>query len=112
MENALKKAGKRPQSLLCPWYNGAATQESNSVLNRLQPSSEQPVVYHLWGGVHDPPSLVLTEEDHLEFAGNLIRDTEFSNFSTNMLPPVIRKALTQPLLIIGQSILNGHSDSS
>ncbi len=62
------------------------------------PTAASPVVYHLHGHYELLESMVLTEDDYLDFLVNMSRDQ-------NLIPPVIQQALTGcALLFMGYSL--------
>jgi hypothetical protein len=99
LEVALKKARKDPQTEICRWHDGLNT--IPSVFEReafYEPTPEQPLVYHLHGFDQYPKSLVLTEDDHLDFLTNISRDQEAIHQRVN-------QALTESsLVILGYSV--------
>jgi hypothetical protein len=82
---------------LCQWNEyvkyeepSISTQES-----RFDPTPADPLVFHLHGHYQVPRSLVLTENDHVDFLVNISRDPA-------LLPPRIQRALAgASLLFIG-----------
>lgn len=58
-----------------------------------EPSPEEPVVVHLFGNTDDPLSMVLTEDDHLDFLTLIARDHEF------LLPTNVRASLAESTLL-------------
>lgn len=68
LEQALIDEGRPPISLYSRWrrslINGQAIQE---LKNLPTPTPEQPLVYHLFGYIGNPRSLVLTEDDYFEY---------------------------------------------
>ena len=73
MAEALRRAGKTP-AVERYHYRGP----SKELLP--EPSVEAPVLYHLYGHVAEPPSLVVTETQLLDFLANLIaRDPPLPN---------------------------------
>jgi len=62
-----------------------------------QPTREEPLVYHLYGLDTYPESLVLTEDDHLEFLVAIARDM---SRDTDRIPKRIRQALSDSSLIL------------
>ncbi|GIH95800.1 hypothetical protein Psi01_64300 [Planobispora siamensis] len=100
---SLRAAGKHPNMALCPWND---SMEYDGLFGRevgWAPRPDTPLVYHLHGSLHDPRSIVLAEDDYLEFLTSLAM--EGSAVGPRMLPPAILAALTQrPLLFIGYSL--------
>jgi len=94
MVRALKNRNKDPKRELCRWNKYIKGQ--SSVFDRgFHPTVANPVVFHLHGHDGLPESLVLAEDDYLDFLVNISRDTE-------LLPPRIQEALTgASLLFIG-----------
>lgn len=104
MVQALHAQGKQPATAICPWYQGApATEGIFATHQGFNPGSQQPLVYHLHGSFREPSSLVLTEEDYLEFLINLAMDK--AGDEKKLIPTSILRALTtRPLLFIGYSL--------
>lgn len=91
--SALVEAGKDPQILLCPWNE--YVEQAETVFDRepdYYPTPERPLVYHLFGRLDEPDSVVLTEDDYFDF---LIGTTG----NKDLIPPVIRRALTDSALL-------------
>jgi hypothetical protein len=89
---ALTAQGKKPRREYCRW-NKFLNQSSE--IDNLERSSEEPVVYHLHGREDIPESLVLTEDDYLDFLVNV---------STNrsLLPLRVQEAIAgTSLLFVG-----------
>ncbi len=100
MTQALRSVGKNPREELCNWneYLRARTRNSQQPSNQPPPSVEEPIVFHLHGHKDHPKSLVLTEDDYLDFLVNISRDDE-------LLPAHIQEAMTfTTLLFIGYSL--------
>ena len=104
MVRALRSAGKAPSSAICRWYrDAAAVDEVFSTGQGFNPRPEAPIVYHLHGSFQEPRSLVLTEEDYLEFLINMALDK--ANSERKLIPASILRAITsKPLLFIGYSL--------
>jgi hypothetical protein len=101
---ALQWAGKSPHLTMCSWSPGADYDSAFFTSPPgLRPGKDEPLVYHLHGSVHTPRSLVLTENDYLEF---LVRITgSHQSSDSNIIPSSILQALTDnPLLFIGYSL--------
>ncbi len=97
MEAALKIIGKMPRSEVYPWCEGLEDNIPAKFRTDLdfEPTVQTPLVYHLHGIDDYPDSLVLTEDDHLEFLVNVTQD-----FNTNAIPSTVRNALSSSLLIL------------
>jgi hypothetical protein len=99
MTQALKRRKKDPKRELCQW-NGYVKQYPTIFKSNpdYTPTPANPVVFHLHGHSGATDSLVLTEDDYLDFIVNISNEPE-------MLPPVIRAALSgTSLLFIGYRI--------
>ncbi|HEY9523859.1 MAG TPA: SIR2 family protein [Thermopolyspora sp.] len=96
---ALKHAGKDPQHAICPWNSGIdAGNGPIASASGWSPRPEAPLVYHLHGTLEHPQSIVVTEDDYLEFVTSLAADRA-------ILPPSIQAALTtKSLLFIGYGL--------
>jgi hypothetical protein len=67
LERALTRAGRTPQVGMCPWNDDLAYQFKVEVADQQRPTSAAPFVYHLFGRLTEPESLVLTEDNYLDF---------------------------------------------
>jgi hypothetical protein len=99
MVQALKKRNKDPKRELCCWNELVKGQQSIFASEPdFEPTPANPVVFHLHGHNEVPESLVLTEDDYLDFLVNISRDQA-------LLPPQIRIAMAgTSLLFIGYSL--------
>lgn len=104
MVRALRHARKEPSSAICRWDRDAVAPDDVFATDQgFNPRPEEPLVYHLHGSFQEPRSLVLTEEDYLEFLVNLALDK--ANNERRLIPASIFRALTTPpLLFIGYSL--------
>jgi hypothetical protein len=96
LEDALKAVGKDPQMEICPWNE--LMEQRESIFERessYQPTKERPLVYHLFGHLSDPESLVLTEDNYFDYLIGVTKNKD-------LIPPAVRKALSDTaLLFIG-----------
>jgi hypothetical protein len=96
MVRALTARQKEPQRELCRWNKYVA--ETPSVFDSpsgFEPTVANPVVFHLHGHDGVPESLVLTEDDYIDFLVNISRRLD-------LLPARIQQAMTgSSLLFIG-----------
>jgi hypothetical protein len=78
MEDALKAAGKEPRAEVCCWRDDMEA-DIPSIFEQVpsyRPSAEEPLVYHMHGLDACPSSLVLTEDDYLDYLFNVAQDPE------------------------------------
>jgi SIR2-like domain len=98
MSAALRSRGKEPRREICRWNRSPAVHAEPSHLSdagAVPPSPANPIVYHLHGHLGVPESLVLTEDDYLDFLVAVSRDEE-------LLPHEIQRALAgTSLLFVG-----------
>jgi hypothetical protein len=103
MYEALVNRDRLPQRAVCPWYTTDAREiaEAASLFQDpagYNPHPARPIVYHLHGHPSVPESIVLTEDDYIDF---LVRISA----NPDLLPPVIAKSLrSRMLLFIGYSL--------
>jgi hypothetical protein len=95
---ALKHRQRDPKRELCRWNRFVEMEETSVFASGYLPTSANPLVYHLHGHYDLPQSLVLTEDDYLDFLVHLSSDQK-------LLPPAIQGALAgTSLLFIGYSL--------
>ncbi|RPH57190.1 MAG: CHAT domain-containing protein, partial [Chloroflexi bacterium] len=92
LANALREAGKEPTVMLCPWNKYTAKQVANASLDEFEPDEKHPIVFHVFGKMDEPDSLVLTEDDHFDFLIGFSRNN-------NLIPEVVREALADSALL-------------
>jgi hypothetical protein len=102
MMQALESQPRDPKREMCRW--NSYIEEVPSVFDQgFRPTVANPVVFHLHGhNKHEKAaeSLVLTEDDYLDFLVNISRDQALTQ--SRILPPRIQEALTgASLLFIG-----------
>jgi hypothetical protein len=103
MIEALRRAGKNPHREICRWNDALAdTPSVFDAVGGFTPSPEEPVVYHLHGTLDRPESIVLTEDDYLDFLVAVSRH--------NDVPPVqIKSALASTsLLFVGYKLADAN----
>ena len=86
MEDALVAAGVEPQMEICPWSDRFYTQSIFDGGN-YNPTPQKPLVYHLFGHLSVPDSMVLTEDDYFDFLRGVTSNKD-------LIPPRVRSALT------------------
>lgn len=96
MIEALRKHHKEPKRVVCAWNSALRNSGRTRVRKkRLKPTVPNPWVYHLHGSDNQYESLVLTEDDYLDFLVNISQDTE-------VVPLYIRRSLaTSSLIFLG-----------
>ncbi len=98
MVEALKAREKDPVRELCHWNRFVEMEQPSALASGFEPSPATPLVYHLHGHYALPQSLVLTEDDYLDFLVRLSNDQD-------LLPATIRTALAgTSLLFVGYSL--------
>ncbi|MGH8898174.1 MAG: CHAT domain-containing protein [Egibacteraceae bacterium] len=91
---ALKAEGKEPQIELCRWKDEDIWPKSvfDDPTSQYEPSVQRPLVYHLFGHLRDPDTLVLTEDDYFDYLIGVTRDKE-------LIPETVRRAFTNSALL-------------
>jgi hypothetical protein len=93
LSTALFEAGKNPEVVFCPWNEYA--EQVETIYDRepnYRPTPERPLVYHLFGRLGEPDSIVLTEDDYFDF---LIGVTS----NKDLIPIDVRHALADTALL-------------
>jgi hypothetical protein len=93
LADALTAAGKEPQVELCRWNDDLA--QLPSIYGHeptYRPDDKRPLVYHLFGRLHEPDSVLLTEDDYFDY---LIGVTS----NKDLIPGVVRRALADTALL-------------
>lgn len=89
MTNALVEAGVQPEVRICPWTKWIPKEK---VLFEEVPTPERPLVYHLFGHLSVPNSLVFAEDRYFDY---LIGVT----LNKSLIPSVVRAALSSTSLL-------------
>lgn len=102
VEAALVKARKTPQTTMIRWRQDLRDLIDPRGPELHQPDDQHPLVCHLFGLESPSSSLVLTEDDYLEFLVdvNLGRGDD----KRDSVPAEVRKALSGELLVLGFSL--------
>lgn len=95
IEAALEKAGKQPRTEICRWHTGLESLDSVFEKEAYEPSVSEPVVYHLHGLDERPDSLVLTEDDYLNYLVNISKGDQ-----GDPIPKRIRQAMSDSALML------------
>jgi len=98
MFSALQRDGKRqPLRESCQWKPQPGKRTTKSRPDP-KPSSESPLVFHLHGKLEEPETMVLTEDDYLDFLANISSDPK-------LIPAYVESALANScLLFLGYSL--------
>ncbi|MCX9011127.1 MAG: SIR2 family protein [Candidatus Methanoperedens sp.] len=95
MLQALKNRNKTPRLELCQWNKYI---RRISTVTELNPTVSNPLVFHLHGFYETPESIVLTEDDYLDFLVNISREQD-------LIPARVQEALAgTSLLFLGYRI--------
>jgi hypothetical protein len=97
LERALELAGKLPRTQVCSWSGGKARRPEHLPDPNFLPTPENPAVYHLFGLENYPPTLVLSEDDYMNFLISVAEDTNTQNPG---IPLRLREALAESRLIL------------
>jgi len=105
VEVALLRAGKTPRPEICRWQRSLeglpSVFASDSRLESgkpYQPTPQEPLVYHLHGLDERPDSLVLTEDDYLQFLIAMARDK--NDQAKDPVPVRVRQAIADSALLL------------
>lgn len=109
IEEALRQAGKTPRTELCRWR--PELNKEASVFDAVGPGGvayaprpNAPLVYHLFGVDAQPESLILTEDDHLDFLA-AVSQGRGKDQGVDPVHDVIKGALqSSALLLLGFSL--------
>jgi hypothetical protein len=91
LADALRAFGKEPRVEVCRWNDRVGPSESPARADPY-PTPSEPLVFHLFGHLSDPQSLVLTVADYDEY---LVRISEQST----AIPNVVRRAFASTTLL-------------
>jgi len=91
MIKALKHRNRKPRRELCRWNERFETQPSHLDADFI-PSIAEPVVFHLHGCTEVEESMVVTEDDYLDFLVSISQDQD-------LLPLSIREAFASTSLL-------------
>jgi hypothetical protein len=93
LAEALRAEGKDPQVVLCRWKTDVDW--PLSIYDReptFIPDAQRPLVYHLFGHLNTPGSVVLTEDDYFDYLMAVTRDK-------TIIPPRVVKSWTSTALL-------------
>ena len=90
LADALTAAGRKPVVALCPRDDGAEGADEDA--RDLQPTSEAPLVYHLFGHLAELDSVVLTQDDYFDYLIDVTRNND-------IIPTTVRAQLANTALL-------------
>ena len=95
LADALKDAGRDPQVRYFAWNDEV------EVLTDVEPTPKRPLVYHLFGHLGNPASMVLTEDDYFQWLAKWAEQRQ------ETLPPKVYQALVgRSLMFVGYRLLD------
>ncbi len=98
MTFALMSQYREPQRMICRWYENKPVDDGADLPAAYDPKPACPLVFHMFGHVAEPRSLVLTEDDYLDF---LVRTSE----NPDLIPVPVQNAMTNhSLLFFGYQV--------
>jgi hypothetical protein len=93
LQEALKDVDREPITMMFPWNGHIPVTRT-----RVEPTVQKPLVYHLYGRLDRPETLVLTEDDYFEWITAWIA-------ARRSIPPSVQHALSaRSLLFLGYSL--------
>jgi SIR2-like domain len=103
LERALDAEGKTSHTQVCFWSGrGSGVRSEHRPDPTYEPTPASPVVYHLFGLEDYPQTLVLSEDDFMNFLISVVEDTNTQN---PVVPLKLRQALAEsPLLLLGYQL--------
>lgn len=94
LESTLEEAGRKPYVVLAPW-NQYTEDKILQLDPNYEPNPDHPLVYHLFGRLAEPKSVVLTEDNYFDYLLGVSRNND-------LIPVYVRNALrNNSLLFIG-----------
>jgi hypothetical protein len=102
IEAALQAAGKKPRTEVYSWREELWEELKKSIPLEYkpdfdyEPDKHHPLVYHLHGIDDCPDSLVLTEDDHLEFLVKVVCDIN----KRDVVPSIVPRHLSSSFLLL------------
>ncbi len=90
LADALTAAGKKPVVALCPRDDGAEGADDDA--RDFQPTSDAPLVYHLFGHLADLDSVILTQDDYFDYLIDVTRNND-------IIPTTVRAQLANTALL-------------
>jgi len=92
MSLALMSQYKEPQRIVCRWNDNDPSEHEPDLPAAYDPKPACPLVFHMFGHVGDPSSLVLTEDDYLDF---VVRTSD----KQDLIPQAVQSAMKNNSLL-------------
>jgi hypothetical protein len=98
IERALEAENKKPRTQVCFWSGGKLSAKPEHAPDPLyEPSDTEPAVYHLYGLEDYPQTLVLSEDDYMNFLISVVED---NNTQNPLVPLRLREGLAESRLLL------------
>ena len=98
VERALEAENKKPRTQVCFWSGGKMSARPEHAPNPgYDPSDTEPAVYHLFGLEDYPQTLVLSEDDYMNFLISVVED---NNTQNPVVPLRLREGLAESRLLL------------
>jgi hypothetical protein len=98
IERALEAENKKPRTQVCFWSGGKLNANPEHLPDPMyEPSDTQPAVYHLFGLEDYPQTLVLSEDDFMNFLISVVEDTNTQN---PVVPLRLREGIAESRLLL------------
>jgi hypothetical protein len=98
LERALRAENKEPRTQVCFWPGAPMNVQDEHIPDpTFKPDPKNPLVFHLHGLETYPKTLVLSEDDYMDFVIRISQDTDTSN---PLIPPVLWESVTDASLIL------------
>jgi hypothetical protein len=103
LECALEGEGKKPRTQVCFWSGEIPSARIDRYPESdFEPTAAEPIVFHLFGIESYPQTLVLSEDDFMDF---LVAIAEDANTQKPMVPLRLQEVLaSSPLLLLGYQL--------
>jgi hypothetical protein len=99
IEDAFRAAGKAPHTEVCRWTNELKDSIPTVIDEKFKLDPKEPLVYHLLGLDSYLDSIVLSEDDYLDYLGNLCQGQ--GDESADYVPALVRKSFSDDLIVLG-----------
>lgn len=99
IERALEAEGKTPHTQICFWSGEMANirKEHHTLTGEFRASVTNPLVYHMYGLEEYPQTLVLSEDDYINFLISITADTNTLN---PKIPLYLRRMVGEAQLVL------------